>query len=316
MEQGNSYSELQDQLGKAYEVRPLALSDSTALDSSVTAVVLAGAPDSVPAPQLARLKRYVEGGGSLLVLAGGMAVSPQEPLATPRQVPWNAFLQHFGVSIRSDLAYDLVSNEAIPVPSDFGRVLQVYPFFIRAESTRRSTVNQDLGDAVLSWASTIDTAKAARGTVTPLLISSASSGTFTDPTSIDPRSNFPHTKLARQLLGVAVTPKSGRGRAVVIGSTDFATDRFVQGAPENLSLVLNATDWLSQDEDLIAIRSKDRRPVPLVFASATERELAKYANLVGLPLLVALVGIAHLVRRRRRTRDPYRPLVPAGEAAT
>jgi ABC-type uncharacterized transport system involved in gliding motility auxiliary subunit len=291
------------------------LSDSTQLDSTV-AVVLAGAPDSAPAAQLARLQRYVDGGGSVLVIAGGMAISPQEPLATPRPLPWNGVLEKFGISVRSDLAYDLVANEAVPVPSAFGRVLQVYPFFIRAESTRRSAINQDLGAAVLTWASTIDTSKAARGTITPLLLTSASSGAFTDATSIDPRSDFPQTQLGRRLLGVVATPKgSPRGRAVVIGSTDFATDRFVQGAPENLVLTLNAIDWLAQDEDLIAIRSKDRRPVPLVFETAAQRELAKYANLTGLPVLVALAGIVHLVRRRRRTRDPYRPLVPAGEAA-
>ncbi|HET7600013.1 MAG TPA: hypothetical protein VFK09_06950, partial [Gemmatimonadales bacterium] len=83
----------------------------------------------------------------------------------------------------------------------------------------------------------------------------------------------------------------------------------------NLAIALNAADWLAQDEDLIAIRSKDRRPVPLVFKTATERELAKYANLVGLPALVALFGVAHLVRRRRRTREPYRPLLPVAEGA-
>ena len=115
-EQGNSYSALQEQLGKAYDVRPLALTDSTQLDTAVAAVVLAGAPDSVPAAQLARLQRYVDGGGSVLVLAGGMAISPQEPVATPRLVPWNALLQRFGVSIRSDMAYDLVANEAVPLP--------------------------------------------------------------------------------------------------------------------------------------------------------------------------------------------------------
>jgi len=107
-----------------------------------------------------------------------------------------------------------------------------------------------------------------------------------------------------------------RGRAVVVGSSDFASDRFVQFAPENLGLALNAVDWLAQDEELIAIRSKDRQPVPLVFKSAVERDIAKYANLIGLPLLVALFGLAHLIQRRRRTRDPYRPLVPAGQAAT
>ena len=51
-----------------------------------------------------------------------------------------------------------------------------------------------------------------------------------------------------------------RGPAVVVGSIDFATDRFVQLAPENLAFALNAVDWLAQDEELIAIRSKDRRP--------------------------------------------------------
>jgi ABC-type uncharacterized transport system involved in gliding motility auxiliary subunit/ABC-type transport system involved in multi-copper enzyme maturation permease subunit len=316
MEQGTSYSALQEQLGKSYDVRPLALTDSTQLDSTVAAVVLAGAPDSAPAAQVARLERYVDGGGSILVLAGGMAVAAQEPLATPRPVAWNPVLEKFGLGIRSDLAYDLVANEAVPLPSAFGRVLQVYPFFIRAESTRRSTINQDLGAAVMTWASTIDTSKAAKGTITPLLLSSPSSGTFTDATSIDPRSDFPHTQLSRRLLAAVATPKgSPRGRAVAIGSTDFATDRFVQGAPENLALALNAIDWLAQDQDLIAIRSKDRRPSPLVFQSAAERETAKYANLIGLPLLVALAGIVHLARRRRRTRDPDRPLVAAGEAA-
>jgi len=316
MEQGNSYSALQEQLGKTYDVRPLALSDSTQLDSTVAAVVLAGAPDSAPTGQIARLQRYVDRGGSVLVLAGGMAVSPQEPLATPRPVAWNPVLQRFGISIRSDMAYDLVANEAVPLPSQYGQVLQVYPFFIRAESTRRSAINQDLGAAVMTWASTIDTAKAGAGTITPLLLSSPSSGAFTDATSIDPRSDFPHAGLSRQLLAAVAAPKGkGHGRAVAVGSSDFATDRFVQNAPENLALALNAIDWLAQDEDLIAIRSKDRRPVPLVFESAAQREAAKYTNLIGIPVLVALVGILHLARRRRRTRDPYRPLMPAGETA-
>jgi ABC-type uncharacterized transport system involved in gliding motility auxiliary subunit/ABC-type transport system involved in multi-copper enzyme maturation permease subunit len=313
--QGTGYQQLQDQLEKSYNVRMLGETDSLRPDSNLSAFVLTGSPDTMPAGELARLQRYVDGGGSILVLAGGMKVSPEMPLAQPHPVPWNALLQRFGVSVRGDMAYDLLANEAIPVPSDFGRVLQVYPFFIRSESTRRTPINQDIGAAVLTWASTIDTSKAPKGSITPLLVTSTAAGTFTDPTSIDPRSDFPRTKLGRQLLGVMATSKGGRGRAGVIGSSDFATDRFVQAAPENLALVLNAIDWLAQDEELIAIRSKNRQPVPLVFKTALARDTAKYANLVGLPLLVALAGVAHLLRRRRRTRDPYRPLVPAGEAA-
>jgi ABC-type uncharacterized transport system involved in gliding motility auxiliary subunit len=124
------------------------------------------------------------------------------------------------------------------------------------------------------------------------------------------------------VLAVMVSPAGGqktgnpRGRLVVVGSLDFATDRFVQTAPENLAFTLNAVDWLAQDEALIAIRSKDRRPPALQFSSATQREGVKYANLIGLPVLVALAGLLHLIRRRRRTREPYRPLVPATGSVT
>jgi len=311
-EPGSGYQSLQEELGKTYEVRPLVLSDSTKLDS-LAAIVLTGVPDSVPAPQLVSLERYIDHGGSILVLAGGMRISPEAPMAQPRPLAWNPLLQKFGLSVRGDMAYDLVANEAIPVPSDFGRVLQVYPFFMRAESTRRSIINQDLGGAVITWASTIDTSKAAHGTVTPLLLTSAGAGTLSGVTSIDPSRDFPHANLGRQVVAVVAAPK-GKGRAVVVGSTDFITDRFVRNAPENLALALNSIDWLAQDEELIAIRSKDRRPVPLIFKTAFEREGAKYANLIGLPVLVALAGLVHLARRRRRTRDQYRPLVPAGEA--
>jgi ABC-type uncharacterized transport system involved in gliding motility auxiliary subunit len=99
---------------------------------------------------------------------------------------------------------------------------------------------------------------------------------------------------------------------VVVGSTDFINDRFVSRAPDNLSLALNAVDWLAQDEALIAIRSKDRRPPPLVYASETVREGVKYANVIGVPALVALYGLLRLLRRRRKTRESYQPGESAG----
>ncbi len=318
---GVSFQEIHEQLRRSYDVRDIELSDSTQPGPDVVALVLAGTPDSLPPAQLQRLEAFLNRGGSALVLASGMEVSQRAPTAQPRPVAWNALLRPLGVTIRSDMAYDLLANEVIPLPTDFGRVLQVYPFFIRAQSTRATPVNQDLGAVVLTWASTIDTTGAVKGTLTPLLGSSQATGTFTNVTTIAPTQDFPQTELRHRLLAVMVTPPPAtenakqRGRVVVVGSLDFATDRFVRTAPENLAFTLNAVDWLAQDEDLIAIRSKDRRPAPLLFENPTMREGVKYANLVGLPLVVGLVGALRLVRRRRRTREAYRPLVPAPGSA-
>jgi ABC-type uncharacterized transport system involved in gliding motility auxiliary subunit len=315
-----SFNEMQEQLRHSYELRNIDLADSTQPGPDVVALVLAGTPDSLTAKQQDRLQAFFNRGGSALVLAPGMQMSDQMPTALPRPVAFNAVLKPFGVQVRSDMAYDLLANEVIPLPSDFGRVLQVYPFFIRAQSSRLSPVNQDVGSVVLTWASTIDTTGAAKGTITPLFVSSRAGGAFTAMTSVAPSQDFPQTDLKPRLLAAMVAPgdttKGARGRLVVVGSFDFATDRFVRSAPENLAFTLNAVDWLAQDEALIAIRSKDRTPPRLMFQSAAEREGVKYGNLIGLPLLVALFGAARIIRRRRRTRETYRPLVAApGTAA-
>ena len=316
-----AFADMQEQLRRSYDVRDVNLSDSTQPGPDVVTLVVAGTPDSLSQDQVKRLEAFLNRGGSMLVLAPGMEVSQQAPTAQPRLVAWNALLRPYGVSIRSDMAYDLLANEVIPLPTDFGRVLQVYPFFIRAQSTRSSPVNQDLGAVVLTWASTIDTTGATKGTLTALLGSSQATGTFTNLTTINPTQDFPQADLKHRLLAVQVNPQpaadgaKARGRLVVVGSLDFATDRFVRTAPENLSFSLNAVDWLAQDEELIAIRSKDRRPPALLFESSALREGVKYANVAGLPLLVAVLGIIRLVRRRRRTREPYRPLVPVEGSA-
>jgi ABC-type uncharacterized transport system involved in gliding motility auxiliary subunit len=316
---GLTFSELESQLAKSYEVRRLDLTDSTQPGPDITALVLAGTPDTVPAAPVARLRGFLERGGSALVLATGMEVSQRAPTAQPRPVAWNELLQPYGVQIRTDMAYDLLANEVIPLPTDFGRVMQVYPFFIRAQSTRLSPINQDLGAVVLTWASTLDTTGAAKGAVTPLLVSSRATGTYTTATTIAPTQDFPQADLKSRLLGAVVAPgdsaRKGPGRIAVVGSLDFASDRFVRTAPENLAFALNAVDWLVQDEALIAIRSKDRRPPALMFDSPAEREGVKYANLIGLPVAVAIAGLIRLIRRRRRTREPYQPRVPAPESA-
>jgi ABC-type uncharacterized transport system involved in gliding motility auxiliary subunit len=188
---------------------------------------------------------------------------------------------------------------------------------VRGSSTGRSAINQELNNAMFTWASSIDTTSGPTRTITPLFTTSRAGGRSTGETMLDPNRDFSQTDLGVQLLAVQVAAKkapadsASAGRVVVIADADFANDRSARGAPENLALALNAVDWLSQDEALIAIRAKDRRPPPLVFTSAAVRQGVKYANLIGIPLLVALGGMFRLIRRRRKTREPYRPLAPA-----
>jgi len=239
-----------------------------------------------------------------------------------RRVPWNALLQPFGVSIQSDIVYDLAANEAVSMPSQYGQVVMAYPLWIRAGSTRASTVNAEVTGVFLPWTSSIDTTHATRGTVTPLLVSSRAAGTLQGQAMLSPQQDFARTNLATRILAVAVSPSTAgaaapnvpKGRLVVIGNDDFASDRFAQNQGANVVFVENAIDWLAQDDALIAIRSKDRTPPPLVFPNAAVKVAVRYGNLIGIPLCIVLFGATRLMRRRRLTRQAYRPLA-SGAAA-
>jgi ABC-2 type transport system permease protein len=95
------------------------------------------------------------------------------------------------------------------------------------------------------------------------------------------------------------------GRVVVVGDADFLTDGFVRNSPENMLFALAALDWLTQSDALLAIRSKQPTPRPLVFQSNVAMQTVKYINLIGVPLLFVLFGALRLLQRRTLTRRTY-----------
>jgi ABC-type uncharacterized transport system involved in gliding motility auxiliary subunit/ABC-type transport system involved in multi-copper enzyme maturation permease subunit len=321
-EAGVTYRGVRQSLEENYEVRVLSADDPDSLTSDMAAVVLIGAPPVLSDSQVNRFAAFLQNGGGAFVMAAGMMRQPQGFMAMARPVGWNRVLEPYGVSIRGDMVYDLAANERVQMPAARGfQIIVDYPFWLRALSTRQSAVSQDIESVLLPWASSIDTSGAIPGTVTPLFVTSSAAGTESGRALIAPQREFPRDSLAIQLVAALINPAASdsvsstpRGRVLVVGTAEFASDRYLQGSPAGLAFVLNAVDWLAQDEGLIAIRSKDRSPPPLVFESDLARDAAKYGNLIGVPVLLIVVAALRLWRRRKRTRQVYRPIGAAGAA--
>jgi ABC-type uncharacterized transport system involved in gliding motility auxiliary subunit len=108
-----------------------------------------------------------------------------------------------------------------------------------------------------------------------------------------------------------VTPPEGdpRGRLIVVGDASFAEAQFVQQNPGNVAFLANAIDWLARDEALIGIRSKNRTPPNLLFESDSSRNLLKWGNLLGVPLLFVLFGAVRVTGRKRRAEARWGEVV-------
>ncbi len=308
---GATFHQLRQGLMENYDVRPIALGDDSLHLDSTKVVVVAGSPDSLSDLERRQLDDFLTHGGSALIMASGMRLPRQTFFATARAVPWNALLKPYGVRIRSDMVYDLASNQRVAMPAQFGRILVQYPYWVEALSTKAAPLNEETDGIFLPWSSSIDTSGARKGTVTPLFVTSKAAGVTAQQAFLEPTQHFPTDSLSRRVMAVQVNGLAGdtaqgpKGRLVVVGSDDFAGDRNVQNAPENLRLALSAVDWLAQDTALIGIRAKDRTPPPLVFTSATLQNFVKYANVIGVPLVLIFWGGVRLWRRKRLAERPY-----------
>lgn len=93
------------------------------------------------------------------------------------------------------------------------------------------------------------------------------------------------------------TGKTRDARIVVIGDGDFlGNETIINGG--NLNLMLNTFAWLSEREELIAIRPRLAQNLPIQLSDADERRIAWISTLGVLHLVVIAGLIVFLLRRK------------------
>ena len=305
-----------ERLSSEYEVETLLVdSTTTAISDSVDVVIIPGPSAPLRPEEGTLLRTYMEGGGSLFLLMGGTQPNAQAQQAGPAFHPvLDSLLADAGISIPKTLAYDMESNEVVQMSGGgAGFVITPYPLWMIAQPASEHIVVRDLGAVPMHWASpvTYDAADSAR--VAPLLSTTRFAGQLRTPVSIaadqDWNALVAPEFLEPQTLAVAVTGETG-GRMIVAGTPNLITDNTVQRSSQGVGGLIffqNAIDWLAQDEALITIRSKDRSPPQLLFDSDLERDLVRYGNLVGVPVLFVLFGMLRLARRKKHQLRTYEP---------
>src|SRR2546426_7772107 len=66
-----------------------------------------------------------------------------------------------------------------------------------------------------------------------------------------------------------------------------------------------SVDWLAQDEALIAIRSKNRTPPPLAFASATTHDIDRKSTRLNSSHLVISYAVFCLKKKKEVVAEDY-----------
>ena len=320
---GTDFPTFQQAIGEQYNVSSLTLpSDTSSLvPDSVKVAILAGAKQPLDSSSIAHLDRYVNAGGSLLLLLPPVTMGQMQPI--PLASGLGPFLARRGVGLGSTVIYDVRSHATVTAPGGGGVFQSIipYPLWPVAQPAGQHIITRNLQALSLSYTAPLKVLDAAQAQ--PLWVTSQQAGTQPPDRPLDP-SGFapgPRDSLRQFVVAAAIdgsaakgaTPGTRTGRIVVVGNADFLTDNFANQNPQNVAFAANAIDWLAQDEALIQIRAKQRTPPNLTFSSTFGAGLFKWGNLIGVPLIFVLVGVIRIAGRVGRARRRWNE-APTAEA--
>jgi hypothetical protein len=276
------YARFKDALERSnYQTKTISLLDKAEIPKDCTITVVGGPKHDLLRPALDALTNYVAAGGHLLVNLDAAIHFPEENLGdTPELVKT---LQAWGITANNDVVV-----ETGPTVQLFGEMAPLVSSYEQHPIVKVMTGNA----SIFQLARSLDVKSPAE----KLFSTGSTSYSLVNPkegTRLDPDKD----KKGPFVLGAAATIGSGAtaGRVVVVGSSNWC-DNEMLGAPlANRGLLINMFNWLSLDEDLISIPSKEPEDRRLRITSTAP---FFWISFVLLPLAVIFSGVSVWWKRR------------------
>ncbi len=333
----NELTRVQQDLSKQYDVTPVDAGTNPVPEDITTLIVMAPKTKIQEAAKY-NIDQFIMRGGRVAFLLNRVEADLQQQFGRRIDVGVEDLLENYGLQLNNDIVRDVQCANISIVQQQFGFQMQSqvpFPYLPVVSSFSQDNVMvKDLKGLVLFFASSVDTtALAGKGlTAEVFMKSSTESGrkTETEYFPVNPLERFaPADFLEKEIpLGVIVsgefkslyatkpvpqdtsagmvpnTPpilSSPRTRIILIGDGDFARDQYLSNK-DNLTIIANLVDYLSDDAGLITIRSKDVSLPPLEQVSEGTKKMIKYGNMFLPPVLVLVFGLVRWRMRKARRK--------------
>ncbi|MEE9167689.1 MAG: DUF4350 domain-containing protein [Candidatus Neomarinimicrobiota bacterium] len=285
------YQFARESLEKQYfDVEELNLYEKDEVPSDGTILVVAGPMKRFAENEVSAIGKFLDGGGNLLALIDPEVESGLEALVRDWNIQLNddMVLESHSSFVLSATGLSRRSNvSAAPTSAEYGehKVTKNFRFATSFIKTRSLDVVDEEQDSLET---------------TPLVYTSRSSWGETDLNALASQGKASLDETDFQgptIVAVAVEKTRGKkGRLIVVGDSDFASDVYIQQAPGNLDFFLNMVSWLAEQEDLISVRPKDPENRPLTM-TMRQQKLTLFFLIILLPLVTVRWGI-HVYTKR------------------
>ena len=312
-DQNRGYSQTREELEKQnYRVETLSLATQPEVPADCAALVIPGPKAPLLPHEVNAISKYLDKNGKLFLMLDPSLNSPEDPNQGLVDL-----MKRWGVTIGNDLVFDRIRpafflvggsrpEAPTPVAFEFHQITQHVNRQVTFQFARSVTPQTDAGSNlnVKSLVKTTDEIGGSWGET-----KRQADGTFeTDLSYTEGEDTPPPVSLAVAIQREGGEPNAGdaptadtsetdRTRIVVVGDSDFADNFFFYGTGGG-DFFLNAVNWLTLEEDLIAIRPVDPTERSLRLMTPREKAFVQLTSIFLIPLIIFLIGVGVWWRRR------------------
>lgn len=302
------FPQLDNQLSVLYDVQPVLL-DSTFVPADYKALLWISPQDTVTPAEFARVDQFLASGKGLMIMASPVGGDWQQGFLNARKHVLFDWLAAKGITLGEQVLIDVqcgqISVQQQQGPFSFNVPVQ-YPYFPIISQFADHPVSKGLESIFLPLAGNLRISPKEGVQVVELARSSDKSGLVNLPLMADYRkewkqSDFPEaSQTVAAILEGSIVAGGKPARLALISSNNIAINgerqRQQQLPEDNISLVANTIEWMSDDSGLGELRTKAVTNRPLLPVDDATRQVLKYANLLVPVFLIIAYG---LIRRRR-----------------
>jgi gliding-associated putative ABC transporter substrate-binding component GldG len=320
--QGNGEPSLQaipqlaQQLSIIYDIKPVTVNDSTNIPANLKTLVIVAPKDTIPPVVFSKLDAFLASGGRILVaintVEGDFSTASGKSINTGLE----NWLSKKGIKIDDDFIIDVNSGNVMVRQNQGMFVMNTpvkFPYLPIIAKFDKHPITSGIEQVLMPFASPV--------IVNPpdtsfhyvnLAFTSDKTGLQKPPVYFDVMKNWRREDFPKSSLPVAVAINGkidgANTKMVVFGDGDFAVNgegqNQMQLQPDNVNLMANAIDWLSDDTGLISLRTKDvtSRPLSPDIEEGT-KTFVKYLNFLLPIFLTVIYGVVrYRIRKSKRNK--------------
>lgn len=318
----NSLAQVMQSLAVLYDVEPVNLDEGSVNLSNYKTLVIINPRDSFSPVHLARLDEFLSTGKNICIAMNRVNGDLQTLTGSEVKTGLERWLESKGVKVNPNFIIDQNCGSVMVNQQQGVMTFQSnmrFPYLPLITKFTDHPVTKGLTSVLLQFASSIDFSPPGGDvTFTPLATTSEKSGTENPPVTFNINRNWQQQEFQRSSLTVCALV-SGKlagnmtSRMIIISDGDFPSNGEGQQArqisPDNVNLLVNSIDFLSDDTGLIDLRTKEVASRPIDQMDDGKKALLKYLNFLLPIFLIIGIGMVRFQSRRntrmRRMNENY-----------